>query len=360
MTYALNFTEQDWERIELDWTAWWAGELDRPIVVVENPVHARLPEELSREFLLESPVEELLAYYQTRLESRQIFGDAWPKWWPFFGAGVVAAFLGADLHCSPQTETIWFEPADSSIHAVKTPAYDPSNIWWRRVVSLTEAAVDLWGDQVCVGFTDLGGNLDILASLQSSQTLLLDLYDKPEIVKRISSVVTNHWLRYYKELFAITQKTGRGTTPWAPIWAPGRCYMLQSDFSAMISPQMFETFVLPDLALCFKELDFAFYHLDGPGQVPHLDLLLSLEQLRGIQWIPGEGQSSPAGWLPLLKRIIEAGKLCQLYVSAEDARTIVRELGGRGFAFYITELIKPEEADTFFQALISDNEVVLH
>ena len=51
MTYPLNFTEQDWERIELDWTAWWAGELDRPIVVVENPVHARLPEELSREFL---------------------------------------------------------------------------------------------------------------------------------------------------------------------------------------------------------------------------------------------------------------------------------------------------------------------
>ena len=58
MTYALNFTEQDWERIEFDWTAWWEGELDRPIVVVENPVHARLPEELSREFLLERPVEE--------------------------------------------------------------------------------------------------------------------------------------------------------------------------------------------------------------------------------------------------------------------------------------------------------------
>ena len=355
MTYALDFTEQDWERIEFDWTAWWAGELDRPIVVVENPVHARLPEELSREFLLEKPVEELLTYYQTHLESKQIFGDAWPKWWPFFGAGVVAAFLGADLRCSPQTETIWFEPADSSMARVKSPAYDPNNIWWRRIKTLTEAAVDFWSDRVCVGFTDLGGNLDILASLQTSQTLLLDLYDDPEIVKDKSALVTHHWLRYYRELFAITQKSGRGTTPWAPMWAPGQCYMLQSDFSAMISPQMFETFVLPDLAVCCKEFDFAFYHLDGRGQINHLDLLLSLEQLHGIQWIPGDGQPSPAAWLVLLKRIIDAGKLCQLYVSVDDARTIVRELGGRGFAFYITDTIKPQEAEQFIRSIISDN-----
>jgi len=355
MTYAFHFTEQDWERIELDWTAWWAGELDRPIVVIENPVHARLPQELSREFLLEKPVEELLEHYQTRLEARQIFGDAWPKWWPFFGAGVVAAFLGANLQCSPQTETIWFEPADSTMTGAKSLSFDPNDIWWRRIKTLTEAAVDLWGDRVCVGFTDLGGNLDILASLQTSQKLLLDLYDDPDIVKGKSLVVTHHWLRYYEELFAITKKSGRGTTPWAPIWAPGRCYMLQSDFSAMISPQMFETFVLPDLAECCKEIDFAFYHLDGRGQIHHLDLLLSLEQLHGIQWIPGEGQPSPASWLPLLKRIVDAGKLCQLYISADDARTIVRELGGRSFAFYITDTIKPGETNQFIRSLISDN-----
>ena len=114
--------------------------------------------------------------------------------------------------------------------------------------------------------------------------------------------------------------------------------MLQSDFSAMISPRMFEMFVLPDLATCCEKIDYAFYHLDGKGQINHLDLLLSLVELAGIQWIPGEGQPPPSSWLSLLKRIIDAGKLCQLYVSADEALTIVRELGGRGFALYITEL----------------------
>ena len=100
MTHALQFTVQDWERIGDDWTSWWAGELDRPLVVIENPVFTRLPEELSIDFLLKKPVEEVLDYNQSNLEAKQIFGDAWPKWWPFFSAEVDAAFLGSGLNCS--------------------------------------------------------------------------------------------------------------------------------------------------------------------------------------------------------------------------------------------------------------------
>ena len=44
MTHALQFTEQDWERIDRDWTAWWVGDLDPPLVMIENPIFSRLPE----------------------------------------------------------------------------------------------------------------------------------------------------------------------------------------------------------------------------------------------------------------------------------------------------------------------------
>ena len=70
-------------------------------------------------------------------------------------------------------------------------------------------------------------------------------------------------------------------------------------------------------------------------------MLLSLGQLRGIQWIPGDGQPPPEKWLELLKKIRDAGKLCQLYVSPQGAQTIIRELGGRGFALCITEAQMP-------------------
>ncbi len=216
--------------------------------------------------------------------------------------------------------------------------------------------MERWGDKVSVAHTDLGGNLDILASFRTTEQLLLDLYDAPEEVVRLVSEITELWLRYYAELDAIIQQGGRGTTPWAAIWSPRRCYMLQCDFCYMISPEMFERFVLPDLTACCENLDHAFYHLDGKGQIPHLDMLLSLKNLAGIQWIPGDGQPPPSEWLPLLKRIRDAGKLCQLYVSAEGARTIVRELGGRGFALFVwTPMMSAPEAEDFLQTLAAED-----
>jgi 5-methyltetrahydrofolate--homocysteine methyltransferase len=308
---------------------------------------------LTLEFLLQKPVDQVLDYYQSRLESTRLFGDAWPKWFPFLGAGVVAAFLGAELLCAPNEGTIWFEPARPMDNYDIRTLYDEQNMWWQRIQQLTQTAVDRWGNRVCVGFTDLGGNLDILASLRDSQDLLMDLLDSPEHVEVACQQITTLWERYFDELWETTQRTGRGSTPWAPIWALGSCYMLQSDFSAMISPKMFERFVLPDLNACCQELDYAFYHMDGKGQIPHLDLLLSIEKLRGIQWIPGEGQSPPEGWLPLLKRIREAGKLCQLFVSAAGALEIIRHLRGKGFAFYITDSLNDDEAKAFLKEINS-------
>jgi 5-methyltetrahydrofolate--homocysteine methyltransferase len=185
---------------------------------------------------------------------------------------------------------------------------------------------------------------------------LLDLYDCPEAVARLSGEITQLWLRYYDELYDTIGAAGRGTTPWSAIWSPKRCYMLQSDFAYMISPEMFERFVLPDLATCCERLEHGFYHLDGKGQIAHLDLLLSLERLRGIQWIPGDGQPPPEEWLPLLKRIRDGGKLCQLYVSPEGALTIARAIGGRGFAFAIEGSMSAQEAEDFIDLLSQEDQ----
>lgn len=358
MSIQLHFTEEDWERFQQNWVLWWEGELERPLVMIEGievPPGVSLPEvhEFISNFPLDMPAEEVVARYQAHLEVRRFYGDAWPRWWINFGPGIVAGFLGAKVNSVP--ETVWFEPAEvvpiSEIH----PRYDPDNIWWRRIQDLTRTAVEMWGDQVSVSVTDLGGNLDILASLRTTEGLLTDLYDAPEEVERAVREITQLWLRYYDELYAIIKPAGRGTTCWAPIWSPGRCYMLQSDFAYMISPRMFERFVLPDLAACCEALDHGFYHLDGKGQIVHLDMLLSLERLRGIQWIPGDGQPPPECWLPLLKRIKDGGKRCQLFVSPEGARTIVRELGGRGFAFYIQKNMSAEEAHNFLRLLEAED-----
>ena len=355
MTVALEFTASDWERTERNWTAWWRGEIERPMIVLEAMADPKYRLETWVEHLtqypLDTPAERIIDGLSDQLAQRRLFGDAFPKWFPNFGPGVVAAFLGSPIDAS--TGTTWFYPSGLTLEGSKL-GFAPDAAWWQRVQALTQAGIDCWGSRVVVAHTDLGGNLDILASLRGTQQLLLDLYDAPQEVERLRRTDHNRLAAILRRVLSeMIRPTNRGTSCWAPIWAPGRCYMLQSDFSYMISPQMFERLVLPDLIECCDELDYAFYHLDGKGQIKHLDMLLSIERLRGIQWIPGDGAPPPEEWLPLLKRIRDGGKLCQVYVTLEGALTIARELGGKGFAFCIPSGRYPsvDEAEAYCDAL---------
>ncbi len=353
MSPQIHFSPKDWDRIRRDWTAWWHHEIDRPMVVVNAyewqgisfiPQHPRWDVEQNR-----FPVDSILDYYERQLENQRFYGDSWPRWWPNFGAGILAGFLDAQV--SSDARTVWFETPQMRPAAEIHPHFDRENFWWRWVSEITHGAVSRWSQQVTVAHTDLGGNLDIIASLRGTQNLLTDLYDAPDEIDRLVAEITHLWLGCYDELFEIIRPSMNGTTAWTPLWCPGRYYMLQSDFCYMISPAMFERFVLPDLEACCNHLDFGFYHLDGKGQLPHLDMLLGIENLRGIQWVSGDGQSPEYEWLPLLKRIRDAGKLCQIYATPQGVLDVVRELGGKGFAFWITEPLPEDEIEAFFSKL---------
>ncbi|MHB0857346.1 MAG: uroporphyrinogen decarboxylase/cobalamine-independent methonine synthase family protein [Anaerolineae bacterium] len=358
MTINVHFDERDWDRIERDYSAWWAHALERPLVQiggVERDPRVEYPAipGFTSNFPQEMPVEDVVAQIGMHLEAARYYGDAFPHWFPNFGPGIAAGFLGCIVHSVP--ETVWFEPAQVCELQDIQLAYDADNPWLVRVRDLVRAAVDAWEGRVQVCHPDLGGNLDIVASLRTTQALLYDLYDVPDQVERLVSEVTRLWLRYYDEFDAIIRPTCRGTTPWAPIWGEGASYMLQCDFSYMLSSEMFERFVLPDLVACCDRLDHGFYHLDGRGEIAHLPLLLSMERLRGIQWVPGDGAPPPHEWLDLLSQITKGGKLCQIFVSAEGALHVVRNLGGRGFMFSITDRMTQEEAASYLAVLARED-----
>jgi len=159
---------------------------------------------------------------------------------------------------------------------------------------------------------DLGGTIDVLASFLTTEDLLFCLVDQPKEIKRLVDEVSALWMQIYNEINEII-KDQQGFSDWGSIFSEKPSYMLQCDFCYMIGPEMFDEFVRDDLDGIASQMEKPFYHLDGIGELPHLESLLSIDSIKGIQWIPGAGNPLKQDWSNLYKRISQAGKKIQGY-----------------------------------------------
>jgi 5-methyltetrahydrofolate--homocysteine methyltransferase len=321
----MNFQPEKWQQIKSNYSKWWQGKLERPLIYIQlngaQPARKE-PEIPAYSFIAQYdfsiPAEQIVDRWDYDLESCIFLGDAFPSVWPNFGPGVLAAFLGANLIVGENT--CWFKPETIKPIEKLHFSYDPANRWFLRVKEICRSALKRWQGGVQIGMTDLGGSLDVVSTFRPGETLLLDLYDNPSEIKRVLSEVHKEWWLCFNEINSIIQPINPGYTAWTPIFSSEPYYMLQCDFSYMIGPEMFDEFVVPELRESCSKLSNAFYHLDGIGQLPHLDSLLKIPELKGIQWVPGAGKPPAEEWIDVLKKIQASGKL--IHICGGDFNTL--------------------------------------
>ena len=107
-------------------------------------------------------------------------------------------------------------------------------------------------------------------------------------------------------------------------------YLLPLASSYMISAEMFAQFVLPTIQEDVAWLKHSIYHLDGVGEIKHLDALLALDKLDAVQWVFGDGQPGTMHWLDLYRRIQSAGKRMMLLGAPDEILAAMEILGGKG------------------------------
>lgn len=324
--------KEDWEEAKRRFEAWWAGEvIDRVAIQVTAPREGAIRKDVPPPPSLEArwtDVDYVLACAEERFRTTHFGGEAFPCFWPNLGPDVFAAYLGCPLKFAESTT--WAAPIINDWEAAASLQFDRNNRWWRLTLQLTEAAVQASRGRYFVGLTDLHGGMDALAALRGQQPLCLDIVDRPHHVERAMAFLTPLWFDIYEALYAIARKALPGCSTWLGVWSPGRMYPVSCDFAALVSPQVFRRFILPDIEAQVNWLDHSMYHLDGPGALPHLDMLLDLPRLNGIQWVPGAGSGSMLKWIPLLRRIQAAGKIIHLSVSPSEVQPLLSELSPRG------------------------------
>ncbi|MBU8912782.1 MAG: hypothetical protein KOO61_02080 [Spirochaetales bacterium] len=325
-----------WQETVATYESWWKGELGRPIVnlsLIDSPDVAeerlgRAPELPFETFTGSYPAdvspEAIVDRWDWELASRRYVADGFPSIWPNFGAGVVAAMTGCEMLV--REDTIWFEPKSIVPSGDLSIGPDVTTAVALRIADIYRQAVALWGGVVQLGATDLGGTLDVLQSLFPSQRLALELYDRPDEMNRLIWEVHAAWWAHFDAFQAIVAETNPGYTAWTPLLSRESYYMLQCDFAYMIGPDMFDEFVLPELTASCARLGRPFYHLDGEGQLIHLDKILAIPGLAGVQWIPGDGAADVRHWPEIYGKIRDAGKLIQLFVGQSEAGLEILDL----------------------------------
>ena len=352
------FNKDELHRIGDEWRRFFKGELDKPMVSMgstfshfDDPKF-RLAKPQIPMYPPEVSAEEIVDIADAGLGCRAFVGDSYPSFCLNFGPGSLAAYLGARQEA---TDSVWFFPTAERLADIPEQV-DEECYWHRRLHDVLDAAKVKWASTaVQVRGSDLGNNLDVLAPLRDSNALAFDLVDEPGLVKQKLRAITKAWKQCYQNEHDKISSFADYTVGGMCALSKGRSACLQSDYGYMISPAMFEEFVMPDIVELADYLDDPCYHLDGIPQLQHLPFILGVEKIRAVEFVQGAGQKPSCEWTHVYRQIQDAGKQCLCFISARGALDLKRAMGGtlRGFALFIAEYMPTDDARELYRKLVS-------
>jgi 5-methyltetrahydrofolate--homocysteine methyltransferase len=340
------------------WRKFWSDELDSPIVAVTAPKPGI---EVTSRPVLKNIIETLMAGNINQLsdqllawsDTHEFFGGAIPYFHMNFGADHFSALIGGDIEWhNDSPDTTWSKkPFISDINQAEI-SFKPQSEWWEKtVLFLTELCKSCEG-RVMICPPSLTTNLDCLCAVRGTQELLMDMVMNPDGVKQALGQVNKANTEIAAELFKIVNYDKQGSITRHGMFGPGRAGVLQCDFSAMISPEMFEEFVVPCLKDEAESYDYLTYHLDGPDAIRHLEHICSIDKIEVIQWIAGSGEAAETDWTDLHEKIDSLGRGQIIWGTKEYMSTLSEKLKSK--KVYIVHTAQSfEEAEEFIETINS-------
>lgn len=307
--------------------AYWRGELEGyPLLWVSAPEAKPVPSlpEPADENEMWTNVDYAVAAGERQLARAHYAGDALPFFNPWLGPDQFAGWLGANLELRPRECTSWVKPFVSDWRECGDFHILPDNKWWKLYRALLEESVRVGKGKWVTTFPDLHTGIDALSAIRGPENLLADLLIDPEPLHKAMKQMTALWKWVVDVVWDTLKRSGQGTTNWTGGWSEKRFVCIgQNDFTCMVSPAMFDEFCLEDTVECVNHVDYALYHLDGPGALRHLPRILDIERLHTVQWVHGNGQPSHSHWLDSLRQIQHAGKAVQIWYNLHYTTHVV-------------------------------------
>ena len=319
----------DWDETAARYTALWQGRpADRPYIAVAAPSGKQVrrpepPENPEDRWL--SP-DWVIANLGASIENTWWGGLTVPS---YLLMGGWAVSLGGRPRFSQ--ETIWFETIEVDFNEPSPFVFTDDDEWRKKHETLYVAAARLAGkDDFQVGKPSMLPANDLLSMHMGTTEFLTALVDEPDWMRAAILTGAEEILAErarLKDKISDFHDFWYGNSGWMPLWAPEPYTAMQSDVSCMVSPEMFEEFIVPELDVYGNTYGAMWYHLDGVDAQQHLPRLLSLPYMRVIQYVPtpAEPPNGP-GQLDLYRKIQNAGKIVHIQVGKQDVEPLVKAL----------------------------------
>lgn len=251
-------------------------------------------------------------------EKLSYLGEAYPFAPHVWGARgtpeVMAAYMGGNVVF--REDTVWVEPIAGNLEDFPME-FREDNHWVRMSRSLMERQLEEWDGTYLVSLPVFGDALTCFSLMRGAENLIFDMVEKPGAVLDKILEFTEAWKNAHKYFHRMYSSILPGDSDWL-IWAPGKLCTCECDFSTMISPAMFEKFVVYELELMKEYSEYFIWHLDGYEEVRHLDILLGLPYIKAIQVAPPPAGKPPCAsdrWLPVIRKITESGRMAYVYAN---------------------------------------------
>jgi hypothetical protein len=266
------------------------------------------------------------------LEQTVCLAEAMPGFVVRFGNWIplLAVLMGGQYEY--HDDEAWIEPMEDCLDS-PLPAFDKEHPIVQGLTKVIRHLADTIGDRAIISPVPWMDGITLLASFRTHSRFCMDLIDVPEKIKRWTAAATRVLIAGYGYFYEELKSLGyEEPLSWLNVMAEGKMEPVQCDASIMLSPAMFEEFVMPDLRRLTEYLDFSLYHLDGSGAMRFIDQLSSLAKLNAIQYNPEPGNSGyPLSFIDDFREI--RSRNLSLYVNCctvEQALQLTKELGPDG------------------------------
>jgi hypothetical protein len=268
---------------------------------------------------------------------------------PFFGVPWLEAALGCGVVADPVTGSMRSLPPPGFSSHPDVPVFSEFHPWVQKLLEFIPALESRSGGRYPVGVTLMRGVSDLLSALYGGDRFVYRMVDAPGEVHRVIEGLTSFWIAFGRCLIDRLPLFQGGTGSFLyGLWSPGKFIWMQEDAAALLSPRMYEEFILPADRALAAAFPRTIVHLHPTRFIPVKQLLgasVSAVELH----IDRDGPRAESLW-PHYDRILASRPL---YIwgdlTREDLDFVFSRLPRRGLAAGVL-VDTPEEARRLWDA----------